>query len=439
MIQSVYRLGRRARKEGVFFLYSLSALALNAATMVAALFSLRYVPPELMGIWQTLTLIQTYANVLNLGVLRGLNRELPFYLGRGERDRAHSLAATAQTYVIVIGVAGAALAVGSALQPGLSVEWRLALLGFSVYWLTSLYRGYLTVTFRAEAEFRRLTKRNFIEFGLTLASLILVVVGGYPGMILRFVLLGIVMTILFHTIRPIRVKPGFRSADFRLLMSTGIPIFISGYLLTASQAFDQTIILQRGSINLVGLYTPVAAVNAIMLALRASISSYVAPQMVFQLGRHSEPGIIGRGVLKSLVITVAITMPVVAVGLLAVPVIVPALFPQYASSMDALQISLVGGLFLAVDFTLMGLNSLKAWRWLFVYSAAALIARWSVPWLLSAGGDALTSVALGSVIANVFVVSLGSILVRIAIRTANHPTPPASPSPLASISEEALP
>jgi len=48
-------------------------------------------------------LILGYAPFFQIGISNGLNRELPYYIGKGDRNRAGELAATAQAWMIFIG------------------------------------------------------------------------------------------------------------------------------------------------------------------------------------------------------------------------------------------------------------------------------------------------------------------------------------------------
>lgn len=407
----------RAKQENIFFLYSLSSLMMQGSVMVAALVSLRYVPPELMGIWQTLTLVTTYGNVLGLGIASGLSREYPFYLGRDDREQALGLAATAQSYVLLIGILGSATFWGAifVIHP-LSLEWVLGLVGMGVFWLTSQYRSYLAVTFRANTEFRRLALWQFVESGLILCSLALIVLAGYTGMIIRYVLLGLLAVLVMYSIRPVRIGPTFQRAHFKKLLATGIPQFVSSYLIVLSLAFDQTIILQRGSVEIIGLYAPVSAITAIMMAIRVSITSYVNPQITYRLGRNDDPRSVSRGILVAVGIVALISLPVVLVGILAMPVVMPWLFPQYADAVRPAQIMLVGGYFLAMDVTLMGLYALKLWRYMALYSVSALVLRWAIPWVWTQKGDVLESVALGTAVANALLFGVGLVIVWTAIR-----------------------
>ena len=66
--------------------------------MVGGYFQARLVVPAMLGLFNGIGLVMNYIPFLQLGILHGLNRELPYYVGRGEYDRVKQLAAAAQAW-----------------------------------------------------------------------------------------------------------------------------------------------------------------------------------------------------------------------------------------------------------------------------------------------------------------------------------------------------
>jgi len=55
-------------------LFTASGVAVNIANLAAGILIYRWIEPELMGIWQTMVLVQTYCSFLTLGIAIGMNR-----------------------------------------------------------------------------------------------------------------------------------------------------------------------------------------------------------------------------------------------------------------------------------------------------------------------------------------------------------------------------
>jgi len=168
----------RNRRE--LILYSGSAGALHAATIMSSIVVLRWVDPALMGIWHTVILMHAYGDGLRLGVLRALNLEIPDQLGRGRDVYAGQLARTGQGYAVVTAGMGAVLLLGAAFWAG-DRQWRIGLVGGALVWVCASLISYLFVTYRATNRFTTLGGIQFIQTGVCLLSLVLVVLWGFGG------------------------------------------------------------------------------------------------------------------------------------------------------------------------------------------------------------------------------------------------------------------
>ena len=77
-----------------------STIVLQIVSLLTGLLAYRYITPEYLGIWATFTTFTTIAPILRLGIPNGMNRELPYYLGRGETEKAYLFASTTLYYAI---------------------------------------------------------------------------------------------------------------------------------------------------------------------------------------------------------------------------------------------------------------------------------------------------------------------------------------------------
>lgn len=417
MISGLWSSARaRIAAEGSFFGYATSSLLLQVTAIGSAIVIMRHVPPALLGIWQVLVLVHVYGEVINLGISRGLNRELPYALGQGDGARAEALAATAQGHALVtgaIGLSGLLTYVLVCRPPGV---WMLGLVCMALIWLASSYRSYLAVTFRSRTEFRRLSRVQFAEAGLQVISLALVVRFGFEGTVVRYALVALVTVWLLHCIRPFRIGPTLRWRDFKLLLGTGLPLYASAYLVTAAMSFEQTILLRRGSVELVGLYAPVSAIVSTMVALRTSMTSYAFPRLVYGMGRGADLARVRRRAFQIMGVSIAASVPLVVVGWFAVPVLIRSVFPAYAPALAACQVALLSGMFIAANATAMSLYALKAWKAIAAYTTAYVALRWFMPNYFVARMEPLQGVVVGGAIATGMLALLGALAVIAATR-----------------------
>lgn len=403
---------RLFKRQNVFLLFSLSALLLHAVSMLGAIVVLRWVSPASMGIWQTILLAQAYAEVMQLGVLRGLNHELPFLLGQGDIAAARHLAATAQFHSVLVGSLGALgffVALLFTQAAANSSEWRYGLVAMALVWSAGNYHNYLEATFRAQNKFKHLAYAQLIEAGLQVVTLYLVVVWGYQGMLVRAVILTLFMTVILFWMQPMPLWPKFRWKAFRQLLYTGIPLYGIGYLYVLAIGFDRIILLQTGGTELIGFYAPMAAVMAAMTVGPQAIIAYLYPRLSFSLGKGGASSQLWRKSLQAFAASVVISIPMVLVGWFVIPLAMEHLFPDYLPALTAVRLMLIVGFLLSGRAILVPLYSLKAWHWLYLYMGIFTLTRWLLLRYFAFMYEPLLGVAIGGVVAGILmlIIALG--------------------------------
>lgn len=414
------------KRENALFLYSISSIALKVITLLSSIMILRWISPADMGIWQTLLLIQSYGDVVRLGILRGLNRELPFLLGQEKPALAYAMAATAQFYTLGVALLGALAYLGFfATGNFASSEWRIGLLCMAVTWFAGSYSTYLQAIFRAKTEFQRLALVQLGEAFFQLVTLYLVFRLGFAGMAYRTAFVAIIVTFMLFRIRPIRVKPDFSWSTFLLLLRTGLPLYVSGYLLTLAMGFDRVILLQFGNLTSVGLYAPVAAVITAMETLPQTLVAYIYPRMSFALGQHGSVDSLRNHSMFVLISSFLVNIAIAIAGWFTIPVLMETFFPEYLPALPAVQIAIITGILLSAKSGTAILYSAKAWRLLYLYVVVALVTKWIFPWYFAQIYSPLIGVAIGGMIA-------AAIMMIVAVAVSLRATHAAQPHPQGS-------
>ena len=197
-----------SRRSVLFLAGSLAGgnLVAMAMRLAGGILLGRLVAPDTLGLFAGIGLVLGYSSIAQMGILNGVNRELPYHIGRGDVARAHALAAAGQAWALATGgvVSVSLLAVAA---------WQLAQgeLEQAAGWATNAIlamfafygnNGYLSITFRTSSEFVRLARVNVVEAATSLAGLILVAAFGFYGLCLRVILAGAVSTALLFRWRP---------------------------------------------------------------------------------------------------------------------------------------------------------------------------------------------------------------------------------------------
>jgi O-antigen/teichoic acid export membrane protein len=411
------RLARLTGGQRVFVAFTLSVAALNAASLVSNVFAFRWIDPASMGVWHTLLLAGSYLTIVRLGVINGMGRELPFALGSGDVLRAQRIAATALACnAAASAVVGAAFLAPLAWSSG--ETWRLGLAAMAVVGASNLYLAYLQATFRSDADFARLTRVHLLQATLAALMPVAVYAFGFAGLCLHAALQSLLATGYAHALRPLRVAPRFEPGIARELLATGLPLFAAGYLQLFASGFDRVILLERGGVEAVGYYAPALAVLGALGVVPGAVATYVYPRMSYALGQGRTPRALGRMAFTAAAVSVAAGVPLALLGWFASPPLIERYFPQYGASVPAVRWSLVAGVLWGLASVTTLLGSLKAWRSLALYIGVLLVARWTLPWLLSGRHDPLVGVARGNACAAAVV---GALSLLLALRAARQP------------------
>ena len=193
----------------------------------------RCVDKVTLGTFTGITLALNWSLYLQLGILNGLSRELPYFFGRGDHARVRQLAATARAWAVCLGVLVECAFAGKAIwcfwhgQIQLGIGW-MTHAGIAV--MTFYSASYLMATYRTAHDFARLSLANVVQNAMGVACVIFVYWAGFNGICLRAEISMLAGVLVLHLWRPIRVPWQWSFGDFKHLLAIGFPIFIVGEL-----------------------------------------------------------------------------------------------------------------------------------------------------------------------------------------------------------------
>lgn len=316
----------------------------NALTILSGLLLARYVGPEVLGLFASLTLVQGYAPWLLLGTGNGLGREIPFALGQGRRDRAEALAAAAGAWTQgVAGVCAAAL-LGVAAWQMFQGHWDLAfgwLVQAVAVWGLLFCANYLQFMYRTGGDFGRLSQIQVTQGVVGLATVPVAALLGFFGVCLRALALALAQMVQLWHWRPFKVRPAWSTPEVLHLMKVGLPIMFVGQLSVWWGTLNNTLVLAHLDHVQLGLNAVVTlGVGPFMILVRA-VSSVVYPQMTQEFARTGDLRQALRVAALPAFILVPLMVGLVALGWWLMPRVIPLLLPKYAAAVPALQWNLL--------------------------------------------------------------------------------------------------
>ncbi len=255
--------------------------------MAGGLLQARCVLPEVLGLFGGLGLVLGYARFLQLGILNGLNRELPYFFGKGDYEHVKELAAAAQAWAVALGavVALGLLAVATWYvargEPWLAAGWATqAVLAFIFFYGTM----YLQATYRTAHDFARLSLVNVVQNAVALLLVALVALMGFYGLCLRAVFSGLAGLALFYYWRPVRVGLQWSFRRLWHLLVIGLPIFGVGELTMLWTTLEGTLVLDILGRRDMGLYQMIVVAGTTLELLPLAVSQVVYPRMAQEYG-----------------------------------------------------------------------------------------------------------------------------------------------------------
>lgn len=406
---------RLIKRKRTVLSFSGAAVLLSVVQLMANLLVIRWISPEQLGIWNTIIVFKSYALFLNFGVTNGLNRELPFLLGRKHKRVAKRIAESALLISIAASVlALCGLTLSSFLVETSQMRWSLQVLG--VVCALSFVNMYYGTTFRTNQAFLLFAQINMVLTAAELVTLLLPATYGYEGFLTRLALIELIKLTLFLVFQPFPVLPKFSKFAFLFLVNTGIPLFISTYLSAITDTFKRVILRGASSFEMVGLFAPALAVYSLNNLLPRTLGQYIFPKLNHGLGAGDSLRSLWIKSVKFALANAVLMVPVVAIGWFAIPHAVTLLFPEYTVGARAAQIALISGLLAPFGMLMNFFHSLKIWRWIYALVLLKLIVFFVLQWISVRIMPPLIGIAFGVLISEVIyaltIICIGTWFVR---------------------------
>jgi len=376
-----------------------SSMFLSVAQLIANIMVIRWVSPAELGIWHTVVVLKSYALILNLGVSNGLNRELPFLLGRKHVRLARSVAESA----LFISLAASTLTFlifssWAFIEADRGV--KISLFVVAVVSAVSFLNIYYGTTFRTNQAFLLFSKINAVLAGIEIATLFLPAFYGFFGFLARLVIVELLKLALFLRFQPFPVLPRFHWWSFKFLIGTGVPLFISSYLSTITETFKRVILKGVSSFEMVGLFAPALAIYTINSLFPQTLGRYIFPRLNHGIGQGRSLRELWIKNLRFSFLSMVLIAPVVIVGWFLVPHAIQLLFPEYLEGSRATQIALLSGLFMPFSMLMNFFHATKHWRSIYTLVAVKLALFFSIQWTFVRIMPPLSGIAYGTLIAH---------------------------------------
>lgn len=365
--------------------------------MLVGIFTTAFVEPNDMGVIQSVLLISSFLGFLQLGTFNGLNRNLAFYKAQNKNDLVQDMVNTTYSVSFIVAFIGFIVAVCVLIYficIGASIAYVLSSILLMVLLITSPISAAIETTYRSGQEYRKLGVIKNVESTVYLISGLAPVLWGYVGKIISEMNRYIVSIILRVYKRPYH-QTGIGSIySFILLVKTGFPILISGYIWTVYVSSDRIFIALYLTPTDLGLYTLSSYVTGAVMVLPTAVNQLLYPKASTRYGITQNRRDLRSFWKLSLVLYVAMLIPICTILYFLIPSLVPILMPKYIGGIKAAQYSLLTAMTAVSNGPGVIFGTLRRNKMSILFQVLALVGFWAWAFVFSSQINSIEDVAL---------------------------------------------
>lgn len=393
------------------FLFAASNIIGLIFTALASMWCANLVGPQQMGVFNTLQLIVNYSPILTFGILNGLNREIPHAIGQSDTTKVYKLAGAAHFISLLASWVSAFIMLIIAFiayNKGYK-DWSLGFLVFAAIVPISLMRFFVEITYRTGNDFKWLSITKIITSILAVALVPILYKVAWEGLLLRAILFAWIGYNLLWLKRKIISTPIWNTEAIKLLLKSGFPIFIVGFIYSALLSVDRLIITYELGTKALGIYTPSILILQGMAVLPASIMQVIYPKAVEEFSRTSSARSILSFIFKPLPLLILLQLPFVFISWLYIPYVINLYMPEFTDGIKAAQWSVIAGFFLTLSTPTLIFNILKKQIHYIAIILLSIVILYVFAHIFISRGYGLASIPIALTLSFVFFVALSAI------------------------------
>lgn len=312
--------------------------------IVGSLVQARFVTPEDLGYFRQFSIATGYAFFLHLGLFGALQRFYPYYIGKGQQDKAIAVAEICQAWNVAVSAFVSGAFVVLALASLTTGNWR-AMLGWLVQAVAMtgfIYGGYLGATYRSGHDFATVAKGSIISSVVSTLTLPLFVIAPYVALVVRSSVGSLTNLVYLHLHRPLRLRWRFEWREWRDLLKEGLPMFVAGYGGSTGWSVVETSLILSflGTVPL-GLWSISFMLLEFANKVPQAITAVYIPRLTETFGR-TESVVESMRVCRKPMLWGTPAMLVLAGGIcLMLPLVVPVLMPHYIAAIPTMALMML--------------------------------------------------------------------------------------------------
>lgn len=332
-----------------FSYYGTSTFLYNLSRILVELAAAKILGPKLWGIWYLLNLVISYRGVIQFGITNGMNREIPHYIGVGDKNKVQKTQNVTYTSLLIYSILGILILFL------FSVVLNDDTLKTSIIWMIPLYLAnqlyfFIETSLRANSLFNLISKKQ-IMFAIIfpILSIPLTYYYGLTGFILGFSISLLLPALYFFFKGPLRFNIELDISLTKDLIKIGLPIMLLGMAYTFMNTVDRWIIIYYYDATQLGIYSLAILVFGGMRLLPMVVSQQLYPRMAKDWGKNNSKFNLIIWAKKQTKYTSYLTIIIFIPTVFFFPWLIKNYLVEYESGIIALLIIIFGTLFIPLS------------------------------------------------------------------------------------------
>ncbi len=373
----------------MILLTSSSNIISSALTIIAGLIALKWLLPSELGYFNTFTVMTGYIVLAHIGIPVALSRDLPYLIGKGDKEEALQLAAVSKYWTFFISLFFSVIGAIVLLYYLFIVQDYRMVAGIIVIifqtWQGFFVTKYLKILYRTNKDFNKLSLITLISGVTTFVSIYFIYKYGFYGLCIRAIIIVLIDFIFTWYWRPIRVTMHWDKFIFLKLLKIGFPIFIVTNIYGKWPLVERTIILLLLGTNALGLFTIVFVIGNAFSIFASSISTVLYPTMMIDWGKGMSIGAIFKTkLLKPLLFVILLFVIISPLLWFFLPKSIIFFIPKYKDIIEASKWMILTGFMgifniLAIFYNVINAQKKRLFMYLsgvFVWGLILITAYW---------------------------------------------------------------
>lgn len=301
----------------------------------------RWIEPGTLGEFNKYGILTGYLGFGIIFVDGAFQRHFPYYLGKGEKEKALEVASQAKWWYLFLVIIGSFIFFVLAVRSALIGNWK-GVTGWSVQivaYTVATYGLYLKILYRSNDDFLKMNKNMLMTAGGGLVLLPLVYFYQFFGLAYRSIGQKLINIYTHAYNAPYKVKSKFdlngliRLAKVSLPLQ--VPVYLDNHLIKATISL---VILNYLGQEALGIYGMALILQGFLLVLSRSISQIFTTKILLNFGKHDDLHKTFKYIIKPTLLASFFGLMIVVGFVLVIEPVISFVIPKYLASVAVVQV-----------------------------------------------------------------------------------------------------